>query len=204
MRRLYGHRDRNLVLERIVGAYAVQAGENRLKQRPSSPSASQQQSLFEGDLCQTEVIECRAWACGLRAQQPSTGSRRRASSGSRNRERRPARDPRHATTREVPQTLREGTQMTEELRTAAATCSPTRSSRRSPTRPSAAMTYRRPSGSSSAGHRSVLLVYRRGSRLEWTLSWPTHSRPALKRSSARSARSPARLYVNISTARRES
>ena len=43
---LYEHRDRNLALDRIVGAYVTQAGETRLKQRPSSPSPSQQQSLF--------------------------------------------------------------------------------------------------------------------------------------------------------------
>ncbi len=46
VRRLYGHRDRNLALDRIVGAYATRAAENRPKQRPSSPSPSQQQSLF--------------------------------------------------------------------------------------------------------------------------------------------------------------
>jgi hypothetical protein len=38
VRRLYGHRDRNLALDRIVDAYAAQAGENRLKQRSSSPA----------------------------------------------------------------------------------------------------------------------------------------------------------------------
>ena len=46
VRRLDGHRDRNLALDRIVGAHAPRAAENRLKRRPSSPSSSQQQSLF--------------------------------------------------------------------------------------------------------------------------------------------------------------
>jgi hypothetical protein len=46
VRRLYGHRDKHRALDRIVGAYATRAAENRPKQRPSSPSPSQQQSLF--------------------------------------------------------------------------------------------------------------------------------------------------------------
>ena len=62
---------------------------------------------------------------------------------------------------------------------------------------------RRPSGSPSADHRSVLLVYRPGSRFEWTLSWPTHSRPALKRSIARSARLPVPRFASTWSALRE-
>ncbi len=34
VRRLYGHRDRNLALDRIVGAYAPRAAENRPQAAP--------------------------------------------------------------------------------------------------------------------------------------------------------------------------
>jgi integrase len=46
VRRLYGHRDKHRALDRIVGAYAAQAGENRPKRRESSDSAPSQERLF--------------------------------------------------------------------------------------------------------------------------------------------------------------
>ena len=46
VRRLYGHRDKHRALDRIVGAYAAQAGENRLKSKGSSDAVSSQESLF--------------------------------------------------------------------------------------------------------------------------------------------------------------
>lgn len=46
VRRLYGHRDKHRALDRIVGAYANQAEENRPKQQGSSMPVSPQASLF--------------------------------------------------------------------------------------------------------------------------------------------------------------
>jgi integrase len=46
VRRLYGHRDRHRALDRIVGAYAAQAGENRPECSGSSASANEQERLF--------------------------------------------------------------------------------------------------------------------------------------------------------------
>jgi hypothetical protein len=46
VRRLYGHRDRRRALDRIVGAYAEQAGGSHPKARGSSTTVSPQESLF--------------------------------------------------------------------------------------------------------------------------------------------------------------
>jgi hypothetical protein len=46
VRRLYGHRDKHRALDRIVGAYATQAGENRPKPGRSSDTRLRQEQLF--------------------------------------------------------------------------------------------------------------------------------------------------------------
>jgi integrase len=46
VRRLYGHRDKHRALDRIVGAYAANAGESRPKPQESSGVVSPQESLF--------------------------------------------------------------------------------------------------------------------------------------------------------------
>lgn len=46
VRRLYGHRDKHRALDRIVGAYAIQAGENRPKPSRSSDARPRQGQLF--------------------------------------------------------------------------------------------------------------------------------------------------------------
>jgi hypothetical protein len=43
VRRLYGHRDKHRALDRIVGAYATQAGENRPKPGRSSDARLRQE-----------------------------------------------------------------------------------------------------------------------------------------------------------------
>jgi len=45
VRRLHGHRDKHRALDRIVGAYAAQAGKNRPKPRGSSASKPTQDRL---------------------------------------------------------------------------------------------------------------------------------------------------------------
>jgi hypothetical protein len=46
VRRLYGHRDEHRALDRIVGAYATRAAENRPKPSRSSDSGPIQEQLF--------------------------------------------------------------------------------------------------------------------------------------------------------------